>query len=116
MEDNKASQEAEHGEDGGRQRHVPVLLEEAIHFLNVRRGGTYIDATLGLGGHSYELARRLGPQGHLIGFDKDPKALELAMRHAARLYEHFGRYLRAYNCVRGAPLAKLVRPRRNIGG
>jgi len=83
VEDNKASQEAEHGEDSGRQRHVPVLLEEAIHFLNVRRGGTYIDATLGLGGHSYELAKRLGPQGHLIGFDKDPKALELAERVAA---------------------------------
>ncbi|HKR83220.1 MAG TPA: 16S rRNA (cytosine(1402)-N(4))-methyltransferase, partial [Terriglobales bacterium] len=61
MEDNKASQEVGHGEDGGR-RHVPVLLKEAIHFLNVRRGGTYIDATLGFGGHSYEIASRLGPQ------------------------------------------------------
>ena len=58
--------------------HVPVLLKEAIDFLTIRRGGTYIDATLGLGGHSFEIARRLGPQGHLIGFDKDPKALELA--------------------------------------
>jgi len=44
----------------------------------VRRGGTYIDATVGLGGHSYEIARRLGALGHLIGFDKDPKALEIA--------------------------------------
>src|SRR5437868_7262407 len=51
-----------------------------MHFLNVRRGGTYIDATLGLGGHSYEIARRLGPQGHLIGFDKDPQALQIAQR------------------------------------
>jgi len=90
VEDNKASQEAEHGEDGGRQRHVPVLLEEAIHFLNVRRGGTYIDATLGLGGHSYEIARRLGPQGHLIGFDKDPKALELARKRLEELAAELG--------------------------
>ena len=90
MEDNKASQEAEHGEDSGRQRHVPVLLEEAIHFLNVRRGGTYIDATLGLGGHSYELAKRLGPQGHLIGFDKDPKALELARKRLGDLTAELG--------------------------
>ena len=90
MEDNKASQEAEHGEGGGRQRHVPVLLEEAIHFLNVRRGGTYIDATLGLGGHSCELARRLGPQGHLIGFDKDPKALELARKRLGDLAAELG--------------------------
>jgi 16S rRNA (cytosine1402-N4)-methyltransferase len=60
--------------------HVPVLLKEAIDFLNVRRGGTYIDATVGLGGHSYEIARRLGAPGHLIGFDKDPGALEIARK------------------------------------
>ena len=58
--------------------HVPVLLKEAIDFLAVRRGGTYIDATVGLGGHSYEIAKRLGAPGHLIGFDKDPAALEIA--------------------------------------
>ncbi len=58
--------------------HVPVLLKEAIDFLDVRRGGRYIDATVGLGGHSYEIAKRLGAPGHLIGFDKDPKALEIA--------------------------------------
>jgi 16S rRNA (cytosine1402-N4)-methyltransferase len=90
VQDSKASQEAEHGGDGGKQRHVPVLLKEAIHFLNVRRGGTYIDATLGLGGHSYEIARRLGPQGHLIGFDKDPAALELARKRLDALAGEFG--------------------------
>src|SRR6516225_5375203 len=58
--------------------HVPVLLKLAIEFLAVKRGGTYIDATLGLGGHSWEIAKRLGAQGHLIGFDKDPAALERA--------------------------------------
>jgi 16S rRNA (cytosine1402-N4)-methyltransferase len=69
---------------GGREakhpspNHVPVLLKEAIEFLNVRRGGTYIDATVGLGGHSYEIAKRLGAPGHLIGLDKDPAALEVA--------------------------------------
>jgi 16S rRNA (cytosine1402-N4)-methyltransferase len=63
-----------HGEIG----HVPVLLKEAIDFLAVKRGGTYLDATVGLGGHSYEIAERLGAPGHLIGFDKDPAALERA--------------------------------------
>jgi len=58
--------------------HVPVLLKEAIDFLAVKRGGTYIDATLGLGGHSFEIAKHLGRQGHLIGFDKDTQALEAA--------------------------------------
>src|SRR5690348_12734454 len=58
--------------------HVSVLLKEAIDLLAVQRGGTYLDATMGLGGHSYEIARRLGAQGHLIGLDKDPSALEIA--------------------------------------
>jgi 16S rRNA (cytosine1402-N4)-methyltransferase len=60
--------------------HVSVLLKEAIDFLAVRRGGTYIDATLGLGGHSFEIAKRLGRQGRLIGFDKDTHAIELAQK------------------------------------
>jgi 16S rRNA (cytosine1402-N4)-methyltransferase len=68
------------GHGGGRASHVPVLLKEAIDFLAVRRGGTYIDATVGLGGHSYEIARRLGAPGHLIGLDKDPAALEIARK------------------------------------
>ena len=77
------------GHGGGREArplpatHVPVLLKEAIDFLNVRRGGTYIDATVGLGGHSYEIAKRLGAPGHLIGLDKDPAALEIAGRRLA---------------------------------
>ena len=58
--------------------HVPVLLKEAIDFLAVKRGGTYIDCTVGLGGHSYEIAKRLGAPGRLIGFDKDLAALPIA--------------------------------------
>ncbi len=51
--------------------------------MSVQRGGTYIDATLGLGGHAFAVARRLGAQGRLIGFDKDPAALEIARRRLA---------------------------------
>jgi 16S rRNA (cytosine1402-N4)-methyltransferase len=66
---------------GGREvGHVPVLLKEAIEFLNIKRGGTYLDATVGLGGHSFEIAKRLGAPGHLIGVDRDPAALEIAER------------------------------------
>jgi 16S rRNA (cytosine1402-N4)-methyltransferase len=77
------------GRGGGREanhlpaHHVPVLLKEAIDFLSVRRGGIYIDATVGLGGHSYEIAKRLGAAGHLIGLDKDPAALEIARKKLA---------------------------------
>ena len=73
-----APQGDRHGEGKRVVGHVPVLLEPAIDFLAVRRNGTYIDATLGLGGHSFAIAKRLGAQGHLIGFDKDPAALAVA--------------------------------------
>src|ERR1700677_3900114 len=59
-------------------QHVPVLLEDALRFLNVRPGGVVVDATLGLGGHSVEIARRLGGAGKLICFDRDPEAMEQA--------------------------------------
>ena len=74
----EGSTETPQGVGRGASGHVPVLLKEAIDFLAVRRGGTYIDATVGLGGHSLEIAKRLGAPGHLIGVDKDPKALEKA--------------------------------------
>ena len=74
----EGSTDTPQGVGHGQAGHVPVLLKEAIDFLAVRRGGTYIDATVGLGGHSSEIAKRLGAPGHLIGLDKDPKALEIA--------------------------------------
>ncbi len=58
--------------------HQPVLLEEAIRFLDVRPAGTYIDATTGLGGHAEAIARHLGPEGRLICIDQDAEALEFA--------------------------------------
>ena len=58
-------------------RHVPVLLEEVLEYLNVRPGGVVVDATMGLAGHSVEILKRLGPKGKLICFDRDPEAMEL---------------------------------------
>jgi 16S rRNA (cytosine1402-N4)-methyltransferase len=59
-------------------QHVPVLLEEALEYLNVRPGGMICDATLGLAGHSSAIAKRLGAKGRLICFDRDPEAMEAA--------------------------------------
>jgi 16S rRNA (cytosine1402-N4)-methyltransferase len=61
-----------------RPQHVPVLLDEVLQYLNVRPGGVIADATVGLGGHSAEIAKRLGAKGRLICFDRDPEAMELA--------------------------------------
>ena len=69
------------------EQHVPVLWEVAIRNLEVRSGGTYLDATLGMAGHSLEIARRLGPEGTLIGFDRDPEALTIARRRLEALSE-----------------------------
>jgi 16S rRNA (cytosine1402-N4)-methyltransferase len=85
-DEDSGSEKAPEGAHGsGEVGHVSVLLKEAIDFLAIRRDGTYIDATLGLGGHSSEIASRLGPQGHLIGFDKDTNALELAKEKLSRV-------------------------------
>ncbi len=58
-------------------RHVSVLLQECIENLNIRPDGIYLDGTLGLGGHSYEIASRL-TTGRLIGIDRDPSAIQRA--------------------------------------
>ena len=72
------------------RRHVPVLSQDVIRYLAVREGGTYLDCTLGLAGHASQIARLLGAQGHLIGFDRDPKALELAGQRLKALAEELG--------------------------
>jgi len=73
-----------------RERHVPVLLKEAIRYLNVRPGGTYCDATLGLAGHSTAIARQIGPRGKLIAFDRDPEAMAIARERLNALREVLG--------------------------
>lgn len=72
------------------QRHVPVLLKEAMEYLQVREGSTVLDCTLGLAGHAVEIVRRLGPTGTLIGFDRDPEALALAKEKLDRTCEELG--------------------------
>ena len=53
--------------------HVPVLLDETLEGLRIRPDGIYLDGTVGGAGHSGEIARRLGPEGKLFCFDKDPE-------------------------------------------
>jgi 16S rRNA (cytosine1402-N4)-methyltransferase len=71
-------------------RHVPVLFEVVMDFLGVRRGGTYVDCTLGMGGHAEGVVRRLGPSGRLIGFDRDPEALALASARLGHVRQELG--------------------------
>ncbi len=70
--------------------HVPVLLNETISLMNIREGGTYIDCTTGLGGHSSAIAERIGAEGRLLCIDQDSEALEFARAKLAP----FGRRVR----------------------
>ena len=62
--------------------HTPVLVEEVIELLHIRPEQTYVDATVGTGGHAIEIARRL-TTGRLVGMDRDPRALEIARERLA---------------------------------
>ena len=62
--------------------HVSVLLDECINYLDIKPDGIYVDGTLGLGGHSSEIAKRLGEGGRLIAIDRDLASIE---RASARL-------------------------------
>ena len=63
--------------------HQPVLYHEIIHALQPSRGGLFIDATLGAGGHAAGILEASSPDGRLLGLDVDPQALDLAQERLA---------------------------------
>jgi 16S rRNA (cytosine1402-N4)-methyltransferase len=58
--------------------HVPVLLDEVIAGLQARRGGYFVDCTVGLGGHAAAILEKISPTGKLLGIDADPEAIKLS--------------------------------------
>ena len=73
-------------------RHLPILLEEVIGLLNCGPGKIYVDATLGGGGHAFEILNRTGPDGILIGVEWD----EEAINEAKKILLPFGDRVRIY--------------------
>jgi len=67
--------------------HKPVLVAETMDWLAIKPSGFYVDATVGLAGHSIEIARRLGADGRLLGLDRDVQALEIARGRLAEFGE-----------------------------
>jgi len=69
-------------------KHIPVLLDETIENLNIRDGGIYVDLTLGRGGHSSEILKRI-PNGQLICFDVDKQAIEESKERLSKIGSNF---------------------------
>lgn len=61
--------------------HKPVLVKEVLEYLNLKSNYNVIDGTVGGGGHALEILKLTGPQGKLIGFDRDPRAIEASKKH-----------------------------------
>lgn len=59
-------------------QHTSVLLHETVDGLNIRPDGIYVDATLGGGGHAFQMCSRLNSKGRFIGIDQDAAAIEAA--------------------------------------
>ena len=69
-------------------KHIPVLLNETINGLNIKPDGIYIDLTLGRGGHSGEILKRL-TTGHLYGVDQDQEAIDESKKYLETISNHF---------------------------
>jgi len=63
--------------------HQPVLYQEIIHALQPKRGGRYVDGTLGAGGHARGILEACAPDGQLLGLDVDPQAVTIARKNLA---------------------------------
>jgi 16S rRNA (cytosine1402-N4)-methyltransferase len=94
--------------------HVSVLREAALRFLAPERGGVFVDATLGLGGHS-EALLEASPQAEVVGFDRDPAAIVLASERLARfggrfraVHANFSELARVAGELKLPPLAGVV--------
>ena len=65
--------------------HKPVLLSESIEALNIKSGSVIVDATLGGGGHSQEILKKVGSSGRLIAIDQDKMAIENFKKNFSKL-------------------------------
>ena len=69
--------------------HVPVLLKEVIEGLNIKKDGIYLDLTLGRGGHSEQILKRLSPKGLLVGVDQDETAIKESEERLSKVSSNY---------------------------
>lgn len=93
--------------------HIPVLLNEVLENLDIKEDAIYVDCTLGLGGHSKEILKRLSSKGKLIGLEQDINALEIAKKN---LQEYTNCYLFNTNFINLPNVLKELKIEKITGG
>lgn len=76
--------------------HKPVMLDEVISFIKPGKGDIIVDATIGAGGHSCEILKMIGPDGLLIGIDKDAEILKIAGKYLSKISDFYKLYQADY--------------------
>ena len=94
-----------------RYNHSPVMLSETINNLNISDSGFYIDGTVGLGGHSYEILENL-KTGFLVGFDRDSNSIEIARKRL----EHFKNFELVHSSYKDLKNILLQFDRKKVNG
>ena len=64
----------------GTNPHIPIMVKEVIKYLQISKTGTYIDCTIGYGGHARQILKKLSLNGKLIGIDKDEEAIKFCKK------------------------------------
>ncbi len=91
------------------EKHISVLLEETIENLNIRDNGIYIDATIGFGGHSSQILKRI-KNGRLIGFDKDINAVSYSTERLKGIGDNFTIYNEGFENIKKRCIEENIKP------
>ncbi len=91
------------------EKHISVLLNETIDYLNIKENGIYIDATLGFAGHSSKILEKI-PSGKLFGFDKDETAIAYSKEKLSKISNNFKLYNEGFENIKKRCEEENIRP------
>ena len=82
----------------GASPHIPIMLREVIQYLQISKAGSYIDCTIGYGGHARHILNRLSSSGKLIGIDKDDEAIKFCKKSLS-IYRNIQLFQNSYHRI-----------------
>ena len=83
----------------GTNPHIPIMVKEVIQYLQISKAGTYIDCTIGYGGHAHQILKKLSLNGKLIGIDKDEEAIKFCKKSLSN-YSNVELFHNSYHKIR----------------